>query len=111
MALYEIVPLLMGQSLQPCSGQGSNARSKEAKIPKAIFVGGGFAEYELQQMRLNEVIRSVPMLYPPPGKRPEGQTNEPPPIDKIVARTKEAFAKHDLVEGKEDHIKPGLWEF
>lgn len=108
-AISELVPLLKGERLEPCSGKGTNTKTSDPKIPKAIFVGGGFSDTELQEMRAVEILRTVPWMYPPAHKRPK--TTGPPPMEMIIARVKEAFAEHGFIEGKEDQVEVGLWDY
>lgn len=108
-AKSELPPLLKGKRIEPASGKGSNTKTSEPKIPEAIFVGGGFSETELEEMRAVDVLRTVPWMYPSAHKRPK--TTGPPPIEMIVARAKEAFAEHGFVEGGEDQVEVGLWDY
>ncbi|KAK4499205.1 hypothetical protein PRZ48_009718 [Zasmidium cellare] len=108
-AKSELPALLKGERTEPCSGKGSNTKTRSPKIPKAIFVGGGFSETELEEMRAVDVLRTVPWMYPPANRRPK--TNGPPPMEMIIARAKEAFVEHGFVEGKEDQVEVGLWDW
>ncbi|KAF7185850.1 hypothetical protein HII31_12723 [Pseudocercospora fuligena] len=97
-ALSELPALFNGEFPCPASGKGSNFNNADPRVPKAIFVGGGFTQYELNQIRKNEDICSVPMIFPDPQTRPTG--NVPPPMDRIVARVKARLG--ELRIGKDD---------
>lgn len=67
------------------------------QVPRAIFVGGGFTQYELNQIRTNQDICSVPMIFPSAKERPTG--NVAPPMDCIVAAVKARLAEIGVVLG------------
>jgi hypothetical protein len=61
----ELPALLRGEAFQPESGVGSDARTNEAgkhKVPRAIAVGLGFSEEEVDDMRKVEGAEQVPWL-------------------------------------------------
>jgi hypothetical protein len=55
---------MAGTPVNPLSGVGSNNDNPNPKIPKAIFVGGGFSDEELAQMMGKEEARELPWVCP-----------------------------------------------
>ena len=82
----------MGQITIPASGLGSNFNNPDPRIPKAIFIGGGFSQYEIDAMYNNTAVQGVPWLYPPTASRENGTIV--PPTEVIVATVKGVFAAH-----------------
>jgi len=88
----EFAPLLKGEILIPVSGLGSNMNSSDPKIPKAIFIGGGFSQSEIEEMYEKPIMKTVPWLFPPTATRENGTIV--PPTEMIVGRVKQVFAEH-----------------
>lgn len=101
----------------PQSSVGSNITQDrtEPEIPKAIFVGAGFTEEELQEMMPEGF--EIPWLAPHPNRKDEAQRREQDGsamsmMEMIVSRVKECLREQvGLVEGQEANIKPGLYRF
>ena len=100
--VFSNLPALMrGERVKPASGVGTNFKSSgEVKVPKAVFVGGGFSEGQ-----------TIPWLAPDPERMGEVMRAGGPwrMMDTIVGRVKKSAKEHGLVEGSEDEVKPGLW--
>ena len=87
----EFVPLLNGEYTIPVSGLGSNFNNPSPRVPKAIFIGGGFSETEIKEMYKVKSLQQVPWLYPPAGR---ANGTVVPPTEVIVARVKQVFQEH-----------------
>ena len=87
----EFVPLLAGESTIPVSGLGSNFNNPNPQVPKAIFIGGGFAASEIEEMYQVPALQAVPWVYPPAGR---ANGTVPPPTNFIVERLKQVFQEH-----------------
>ncbi|KAK5124282.1 hypothetical protein LTR85_001985 [Meristemomyces frigidus] len=110
-AVHKELPMLLrGEKIKPSSGGGSNAESDETKIPKAVVVGAGFSESELDEMRKIEGAQSLPWLYPDPLKSAASMLSGPFLMTVIVKRAKGCLKSNGLVEGKEPEAK-GIWSF
>lgn len=88
----ELIPLVEGQITIPQSGLGSNFNNPDPRIPKAIFIGGGFSQYEIDMMYHHKSLQTVPWLYPPTAGRANGTVV--PPTEAIAGRVKQVFAEH-----------------
>ena len=88
----EFVHLLKCEITLPQSGLGSNFNNPDPRNPKAIFIGGGFSQSEIDEMISVESLLTVPWLYPPTAGRENGTVV--PPTAAIVARVKQVFAEH-----------------
>jgi hypothetical protein len=55
---------MAGTPVNPLSGVGSNNDNPNPKIPKAIFVGGGFSDEELSEMMGKEEAKDLPWVCP-----------------------------------------------
>lgn len=62
---------MQGKPTQPQSGVGTNVNAASPQIPKAMFVGGGFSEDELQEMLQISEGKSVPWLASDPNRKDE----------------------------------------
>lgn len=85
-------------------------------IPKAIFVGGGFSDDELNDMMAIPEGKSIPWLAPDAEQKAEVRAKGPEAaMESIVARTKRCLGDHGLAEGRdltEAEGKGGeLWRF
>ncbi|KXS97039.1 hypothetical protein AC578_2858 [Pseudocercospora eumusae] len=108
--IYEFPPLVTGEYSIPVSGLGSNVNSPSPKVPKAIFVGGGFSQWEINKMYYTYAeVQAVPWLYPPTTARANGTVI--PSTEVIVARVKQVFAQYGLVPGNDTDPAPGIWSF
>jgi len=106
--MAEFPPLIKGQITIPVSLLGSNVNNLEPKKPKAVFIGGGFSEYEIEMMYSIKAVQKVPWLFPPPGR--ENGTVVPPTA--FIAETvKMVFAANGLVPGNVSDVQPGVWSF
>ena len=112
--------LMRGEKISsPQSSVGSNISQDRTspEIPKAIFVGAGFTEEELQEMRLTPEGSNIPWLAPHPNRKDEAQKREQDGspmsmMEMIVSRVKRCLREQvGLVEGKEANVKPGLYRF
>ncbi|CAK4032739.1 Hypothetical predicted protein [Lecanosticta acicola] len=115
-AISELRALLRGERTEPASGRGTNFKTAEAaKAPKAIFVGGGFAPSELDEMRSVEELQRVPWLYPSAARRAAGEQARgnlaPPPMDIILGRAKGAMKEKGLLDAPDGHGSGILWEY
>lgn len=79
-------------------------------MPKAVVVGAGFSESELDDMRAIEGAQSLPWLYPDPLKSAASTLSGPFLMMVIVKRVKGCLKSNGLVEGKEPEAK-GVWSF
>lgn len=89
---------------------GSNAKissNHESKVPKAVVVGGGFTESEIEDMRCAEGALKIPWLYLDQATRDGFASSDPMGV--IVQRTKKALLEKGFVQGKEDEVVPGFW--
>jgi len=102
---------MRGEKVKPDSGVGSNADSAETKIPQAMFVGAGFSESELDDMRKIEGAHDLPWLYPDPVKSALSTLSGPFLMKVIVKRVKSCLETNGLVEGKEPESRGGIWSF
>lgn len=105
----EFVPLIKGEILIPVSGLGSNMNNPNPRIPKAIFIGGGFSQSEIDEMYSVKSLQTVPWLYPPTASRENGTIV--PPTEAIVGRVKQVFAEHGFIPGNDSNVEPGVWSF
>jgi len=110
----ELPGLLRGDDIKPSSNLGTNASSDRKVAPKAIIVGAGFSRSELDQMLQLEGADKLPWLYP--SKLGMVQTGAGTLIggdfmSSVVNRAKSVMKSHGLVEGREESVKPGVWDF
>lgn len=110
----ELPGLLRGDAVKPSSDLGTNASADKTIAPKAVIVGAGFSRSELDQMLKLEGAGSIPWLYPSALKM--AQTGASTLfggdfMSSIVNRAKSTMREHGLVEGKEESVKPGVWDF
>lgn len=112
-ARKELPPLLRGEAFTPESDVGTDAKSDKPRIPRAIMVGAGFSESELDDMRKIEGAMSVPWLYPDPLKSAASTLSGPFLMTVIVKRVKACLKSNGVVEGQEknDDSKVGIWSF
>ncbi|KAK5009946.1 hypothetical protein LTR39_004824 [Cryomyces antarcticus] len=117
-ARREIPALLAGESIQPSSGLGSNANSdSKHRAPRAIIVGKGFSEDEVETMRGYEGADKVPWLVPDDAKMTWSRIGKVAvtagtALPGIVADRVDACMKeHGLVPGNESDVKGGVWGF
>jgi hypothetical protein len=112
-ARKELPPLLRGEAFTPESDVGTDAKSDKPRIPRAIMVGAGFSESELDDMRKIEGARNVPWLYPDPLKSAASTLSGPFLMTVIVKRVKSCLKSNGVVEGNEDNdaSKVGIWSF
>jgi len=111
-ARKELPPLLRGEAFTPESDVGTDAQSDKPKIPRAIMVGAGFSESELDDMRKIEGAQGVPWLYPDPLKSAASTLSGPFLMTVIVKRVKSCLKSNGVVEGQEnDASKVGIWSF
>lgn len=109
-----IEPLLSGRPVNPISGVGSNTDNPNPKIPLAIFVGGGFAPEEMEQMRGREEANQLPWITPSQEGRAEvrakgdlmskeQQQSGPGKgmMEIVVERVKDCLKSHGVVDGQE----------
>lgn len=82
----------------------------ETKIPKAIVVGAGFSESELDEMRTIEGAQNLPWLFPDPLKSAASTLTGPFLMKVIVSRAKGCLQSNGLVEGNTPEAK-GIWSF
>ncbi|GAB7332550.1 hypothetical protein MBLNU13_g04332t1 [Cladosporium sp. NU13] len=110
----ELPLLLQGQDIKPSSGLGSNASSSESVAPRAVVVGAGFSRSELDEMRLFPGCKDLPWLYPAGYKMAQtglGALFGKDFMTSIIERSKATMKENDLVEGKEQKVKPDVWDF
>lgn len=65
-------------------------------------------------MRLLEGSKDVPWLYPATSKMAQtgfGALFGKDFMTSIIERAKATMKQNGLVEGKEDEVRPGVWEF
>ncbi|PIA97281.1 hypothetical protein CB0940_06060 [Cercospora beticola] len=106
----EFGPLLAGEATIPVSGLGSNINNPSPEAPWAIFIGGGFAASEINEMYGSSLaLQTVPWLYPPTTARANGTVV--PPTAMIVERVKAIFREHGLVPGNGTKPAGGIWSF
>ncbi|KAK4550391.1 hypothetical protein LTR36_003358 [Oleoguttula mirabilis] len=108
----DLPPLLRGERATPSSNAGSNSNADQpTKIPKAVVVGAGFSEAELDEMRTTEGAQSLPWLYPDPLKSAASMLTGPFLMKVIVKRVKGCLKANGLVEGQEAPEAKGIWSF
>lgn len=113
----EIPALLRGDTVTSESELGSNVTSGKHVIPKAIVVGKGFSEDEIDDLRKSEGVQSVPWLVPDDknmtwtriGKAAATGGVALPGI--IAQRVSDCMKEHGMVPGSDDKVEPGLWGF
>ncbi|KAK3066207.1 hypothetical protein LTR53_017539 [Teratosphaeriaceae sp. CCFEE 6253] len=114
-ARKELPPLLRGEPFTPESDVGADAHQSDSRprIPRAIMVGAGFSEAELDDMRAIEGGMSVPWLYPDPLKSAVSTLSGPFLMTVICKRVKACLKANGVVEGREgeDGEKVGIWSF
>lgn len=108
-AMSELPRLFTDSSVKPAAGKGSNMSREQGKVPKVIFVGGGFTDAEFENMRSFEVLRTVPWMYPPASVRARGKG--PPLPELVVAQARKSLADHGLLPGRTGRIEPSIWEY
>ncbi|KAK3707955.1 hypothetical protein LTR37_011807 [Vermiconidia calcicola] len=117
-------PLIRGEAVVPPSGVGTNATSSTGKIPKALFVGGGFTEEELQSILAVPETDGIVTLGPRQGTKEEVQrrtehvqettVQRGPTLEMmgwIVQGVKRCLRERGVVEGFEAVVEPGLSRF
>ncbi|KAK0345602.1 hypothetical protein LTR91_005588 [Friedmanniomyces endolithicus] len=110
----ELSPLLRGEIFTPQSSVGTDSHrphTDKPRIPRAIMVGAGFSESELDEMRQIEGAESVPWLYPDPLKSAASALSGPFLMMVIVRRVKGCLRANGVVEGQEGGAKSGVWKF
>ncbi|KAF2210753.1 hypothetical protein CERZMDRAFT_91138 [Cercospora zeae-maydis SCOH1-5] len=106
----ELGPLLAGEATIPVSGLGSNINNPSPQVPWAIFIGGGFAASEINEMYGSSLaLQVVPWLFPPTAARANGTVV--PPTAMIVERVKAVFKERGLVPGNNTKPAGGVWSF
>lgn len=107
----ELPALLKGTKVAPESDVGSNSESGAA-VPRAVVVGAGFSEAELDDMRKIEGGNQVPWLYPDPVKSAASMVTGPFLMTVIVKRVKACLKANGVVEGSEAREEErGVWSF
>ncbi|KAK0875995.1 hypothetical protein LTR87_010148 [Friedmanniomyces endolithicus] len=84
----ELLPLLRGEPFTPHSSVGTDSHTDKPRIPRAIMVGAGFSESELDEMRKIEGAESIPWQYPDPLKSAASALSGPFLMMVIVRRVK-----------------------
>ena len=110
----ELPLLLQGQDIKPSSDLGSNASSSKSVAPRAVIVGAGFSRSELDEMRLLHGCKDLPWLYPAAYKMAQtgfGAIFGKDFMTSIIERSKATMKENGLVEGKEEKVKPDVWDF
>lgn len=74
-----------------------------------IFVGGGFTEAEVKNMRKSDVVRTVPWMYPSASVRAKGKG--PPPSKVVLRQARESLIEHGLVPGEKLPAERGIWSY
>ncbi|KAK0946425.1 hypothetical protein LTR29_002187 [Friedmanniomyces endolithicus] len=110
-AQTELPLLLRGSLLTPRSSVGTNSHASQPQIPRAIMVGAGFSEIELDEMRKIDGAESVPWLYPDPLKSAASALSGQFLMMVIVRRVKGCLRANGVVEGEEREGKGGVWKF
>ncbi|KAK5170457.1 uncharacterized protein LTR77_005045 [Saxophila tyrrhenica] len=87
----EFIPLLKGEYTIPVTMLGSNFNNPNPKVPKAIFIGGGFAQSEIDEMYNVCSLQVVPWVYPPAGR---SNGTVVPPTSFIAERVKAVFKEN-----------------
>ncbi|KAM3421753.1 hypothetical protein BST61_g2131 [Cercospora zeina] len=106
----ELGPLLAGEATIPVSGLGSNINNPSPQVPWAVFIGGGFAASEINEMYGSSLaFQAVPWLFPPTTARSNGTVV--PPTAMIVQRVKAVFKEYGLVPGNSTKPAGGVWSF
>ncbi|EMC94947.1 hypothetical protein BAUCODRAFT_25094 [Baudoinia panamericana UAMH 10762] len=111
-AVHKELPLLMsGKPFTPESDVGYESDAEKRRIPRAVMVGAGFSEAELEDMRKVEGAEKLPWLFPDALKTAASTLSGPFLMDVIVRRVKGCLRYNGLEEGKEGDIKGGVWKF
>ncbi len=116
--------LIRGEPVKSLSGIGTNNDNPNPKVPKVLFVGGGFSEEELSEMRNTDEAKSLPWVNPGPRTREEVQkvgnlmSKEqrdggpgPDVMEVVTRRVKECLKAHGVTDDEGDLSKEGgqLW--
>lgn len=115
--LREIPALLRGEAITPESELGSNANSDKPTIPKAIVVGKGFSEDEMDELRKIEGADKVAWLLPDDEKMTWTRIAKAagtggamlPGI--IAERARECLKEHGVVPGSDKSVSGQVWGF
>jgi hypothetical protein len=103
--------VMEGKPTKPQSGVGTNVNAASPQIPKAMFVGGGFSEDELQEMLQIAEGKAIPWLASDPNRKDEVRAKG---LDAMMAsiaeRAKGELKEIGLGEGAEV-VKGGLWRY
>lgn len=116
-AISEIPPLLRGEPIRPGSKLGSNMDSGKIAVPKAIVVGKGFSDEEMETLRDKVPAGSVPWLLPDDGKMTWTRIGKAAgtggiALPGIIAdRVVECLEEHGLVPGSDVKTDGGVWGF
>lgn len=115
--LREIPALMRGEEIKPESEMGSNATPGQHAFPKAVVVGKGFSDEEVEKLRTGEGAQSIPWLVPDDQKMTWGRIamaagTAGTALPGIIAdRVIQCMKEHELVPGSDKKVEAGVWGF